>query len=100
MTLVVQKYGGSSLKNPERINAVADRVLEASRRASLVVVVSAMGDTTDHLIEQARQITERPDQREIDMLLSTGEQVSAALLTMALHERGCTGISLAGWQAG
>src|SRR5919199_2470773 len=100
MNLLVQKFGGSSLKNPDRIRAVADRVAEAARRRPLVVVVSAMGDTTDHLIEIARELAERPDQREIDMLLSTGEQVSASLLAMALHQRGCPAISLAGWQAG
>lgn len=100
MTLLVQKYGGSSLGNPERISAVADRVAETARSRPLVVVVSAMGDTTDDLIAVARQLSRRPDQREIDMLLSTGEQVSASLLAMALHERGCPAISLAGWQAG
>src|ERR671933_1826107 len=100
MTLLVQKFGGSSLKNPDRIRAVAQRVAEAARRQPLVVVVSAMGDTTDHLIEIARQLARRPDQREIDMLLSTGEQVSASLLAMALHERRCSAISLTGWQAG
>jgi aspartate kinase len=100
MTLVVQKYGGSSVRNPERIQAVAERVVESSRHGPLVVVVSAMGDTTDHLIDLARQVAERPEQREIDMLLSTGEQVSASLLAMALHQRGCNAVSLAGWQAG
>jgi aspartate kinase len=100
MTLLVQKYGGSSLKNPERICAVADRVAAEAKAGPLVVVVSAMGDTTDHLIDLARQIAGRPDRREIDMLLSTGEQVSASLLAMALHERGIGAISLAGWQAG
>ena len=98
--LTVQKFGGSSLKNPERIAAVADRVACAARNGPLVVVVSAMGDTTDHLIELARGVSQRPDRREIDMLLSTGEQVSASLLAMALHERGFPAISLAGWQAG
>src|SRR5579884_2462395 len=100
MSLLVQKFGGSSLKNPERINAVAERVARAARQGPLVVVVSAMGDTTDHLIDLARQLTRRPDRREIDMLLATGEQVSASLLALALHERGCPAVSLAGWQAG
>lgn len=99
-SLIVQKFGGSSLKNPERIAAVADRVARAARNGPLVIVVSAMGDSTDHLIELARQLSQRPDRREIDMLLSTGEQVSASLLAMALHERGFPAISLAGWQAG
>ncbi|MBV9282688.1 MAG: aspartate kinase, partial [Chloroflexi bacterium] len=98
--LLVQKYGGSSLKDTERIRAVAERVAEAARRQPLVVVVSAMGDTTDHLIELAQRVSARPDRREIDMLLSTGEQVSASLLAMALHERGHPAVSLAGWQAG
>jgi aspartate kinase len=100
VSLTVQKFGGSSLKNPERIVAVADRVARAARNGPLVIVVSAMGDTTDHLIELARELSQRPDRREIDMLLSTGEQVSASLLAMALHERGFPAISLAGWQAG
>jgi aspartate kinase len=99
-SLIVQKFGGSSLKNPERIAAVADRVARAARNGPLVIVVSAMGDTTDALIELARELSQRPDRREIDMLLSTGEQVSASLLAMALHERGFPAISLAGWQAG
>lgn len=98
--LIVQKFGGSSLKNPERIGAVADRVARSARNGPLVIVVSAMGDTTDHLVELARKLSQRPDGREIDMLLSTGEQVSASLLAMALHERGFPAISLAGWQAG
>jgi aspartate kinase len=100
MALLVQKYGGSSVKNPERIQAVAERVAESARQGPLVVVVSAMGDTTDHLIDLARRVSDRPEQREIDMLLSTGEQVSASLLAMALHQRGCGAVSLAGWQAG
>ncbi len=100
MTLLVQKYGGSSLKNPQRIRAVADGVAKAAQRGPLVIVVSAMGDTTDHLIELAKLVSTRPDRRELDMLLSTGEQVSGSLLAMALHERGCAAISLAGWQAG
>jgi aspartate kinase len=99
-SLVVQKFGGSSLKNPERIAAVADRIARVARHGPLVIVVSAMGESTDHLIELARQLSQRPDRREIDMLLSTGEQVSASLLAMALHERGFPAISLAGWQAG
>ncbi len=99
-SLIVQKYGGSSLKNTERIAAVANRVSVSARQGPMVVVVSAMGDTTDHLIELARELSGRPDRREIDMLLSTGEQISASLLAMALHERGFRAVSLAGWQAG
>jgi len=100
MSLLVRKYGGSSLKSPERIRAVADRVVEAAQRGPLVIVVSAMGDTTDYLIEQARLLSTKPEGRELDMLLSTGEQVSASFLALALHERGYAAISLAGWQAG
>jgi aspartate kinase len=100
MSILVQKYGGSSVKNAERIHAVARRVAEAAAGQSLVVVVSAMGDTTDHLIALAREVTGQPDQREIDMLLATGEQIAASLLAMALHEAGGKAISLAGWQAG
>lgn len=100
MTLVVQKFGGSSLKNTERICAVADRVAATARRQAVVVVVSAMGDTTDDLVALAQHVTPAPREREIDMLLATGEQVSASLLAMALHDRGCGAISLTGGQAG
>ncbi len=101
MGIIVQKYGGSSVATPERIKAVARRIAE-SRRADrqLVVVVSAMGDTTDELIALARQITDEPDEREMDLLLSTGEMVSCTLLTMALHALGVDAISLTGPQAG
>ena len=101
MALVVQKYGGSSVASAERIKNVAQRI---KRRADsgdrVVAVVSAMGDTTDELIALAHQITEHPEEREMDVLLSTGETVSSALLVMALHALGCDAISLSGWQAG
>lgn len=100
MGLVVQKYGGSSLRSPERVQAVADRVAGAADESAVLVVVSAMGDTTDTLINLARSVAEYPDGREIDMLLATGEQISASLLAMALHHRGRDAISLTGWQAG
>lgn len=101
MALIVQKYGGSSVANPERIQKVAARVHRTRRRGhSLVVVVSALGDTTDELLELAAQITKDPSRREMDMLLSTGEQISVALLAMALHERGCDAISFTGSQVG
>lgn len=100
MPLLVQKFGGSSLDGPDRIHAVADLVATAAREGQVVVAVSAMGDTTDDLIALARSITERPPPREIDMLLATGEQVSASLLAMALHDRGFDAVSLTGWQAG
>jgi len=101
MAIVVQKYGGSSVATAERIKAVAQRVIErVGQGDQLVVVVSAMGDTTDELIELAKQITPRPEAREMDLLLSTGEIVSSALLAMALKEMGCSAVALTGPQAG
>jgi aspartate kinase len=99
--LVVQKYGGSSVKNVERIKAVAQRI--AARRQAgnrMVVVVSAMGDTTDELIDLAQQIAPQPQAREMDLLLSTGELISSALVAMALHELGHKAVALSGPQAG
>ena len=101
MGLVVQKYGGSSVANPERIKKVADRVASTRKKGhSLVVVVSALGDTTDDLLELSRQVSKNPSHRELDMLMSTGEQISVALLAMALHEIGCDAISFTGGQVG
>ncbi|MBI4549649.1 MAG: aspartate kinase [Candidatus Omnitrophica bacterium] len=101
MSLIVQKFGGSSVANPERIRNVARRVVETKRKGhQLVVVVSALGDTTDELIDLASQITDRPSEREMDMLLSTGEQVSVALLAMAIQELGHAAISFTGPQVG
>ncbi|MEI8344686.1 MAG: aspartate kinase, partial [Candidatus Omnitrophota bacterium] len=101
MSLIVQKYGGSSVANPDRIKKVAQRVASYKRRGhSLVVVVSALGDTTDELITLSRQISVNPSRRELDMLMSTGEQISVALLAMALHELGCDAISFTGYQVG
>ena len=97
---IVAKYGGSSLATPEHILAVAERIAREREAAPLVVVVSAMGATTDDLIALASRITPRPDPRELDVLMSTGELVSAALLVMALHDRGVDAISLSGPQAG
>jgi aspartate kinase len=101
MALVVQKYGGSSVADAERIRNVAARI---KRRAAagdrVVAVVSAMGDTTDQLIHLAHQITEHPEPREMDVLLSTGETQSSALMVMALHAIGVDAISLSGAQAG
>ncbi len=101
MSVVVQKYGGSSLAGIERLRAVAERVA-ATRQASerVVVVVSAMGDTTDELTALAHQLDDDPPSREMDMLLSTGETVTAPLLAMALHARGVDAVSLTGLQAG
>ena len=101
MSLIVQKYGGSSVGCIERIAAVADKV--ANCRAAghdLVVVVSAMGGETDRLVQLAAGITEKPPLQELDVLLSTGEQISIALLSMALLKRGCAARSFTGIQAG
>jgi aspartate kinase len=101
MSLIVQKYGGSSVGDAERIRNVARRV--ARRRLEgdgLVVVVSAMGDTTDDLIALARQVTDQPSDRELDVLLSTGEIVSSTLLAMALRQIGVDALSFTGAQAG
>ncbi|MBI3313616.1 MAG: aspartate kinase [Candidatus Omnitrophica bacterium] len=101
MSLIVQKYGGSSVANVERIKRVAARIVKAKKAGNnLVVVVSALGDTTDDLIQLAHQITNRPNEREMDMLLSTGEQVSVALLAIAIHHRGVKAISFTGPQVG
>ncbi len=101
MGVIVQKYGGSSVADAEKIKNVARRVALAKDRGNqMVVVVSAMGDTTDDLIELAYQVSERPDTRELDVLLSTGEVVSSTLLAMALHQMGYRAISLTGAQAG
>jgi aspartate kinase len=99
--LVVQKYGGTSVGTPQRILRVADRI--AARRAAgdrLVAVVSAMGQTTDHLLSLAHRITPRPSRREMDMLLTTGERISMALLSMALEARQVPAISFTGSQSG
>jgi len=99
--LVVQKYGGSSVANVERIQKVAERVVGYRKKGfSLVVVVSALGDTTDELIELANKISADPPEREMDMLLSTGEQISVALLAMAIHKLGAEAISFTGAQVG
>ncbi len=101
MALIVQKYGGSSVADAERIKSVARRIAAAKDKGDrVVVVVSAMEDTTDELIKLAAEITDHPDIREIDVLLSTGEVVSSTLLTMALHSMGYPAISLSGAQAG
>ncbi|GAB4115373.1 MAG: aspartate kinase [Candidatus Caldatribacteriota bacterium] len=99
--IIVQKYGGSSVANITRIKKIAKKIIDQTREnGKLVVVVSAMGKTTDKLINMAQKITPHPDDRELDMLLSTGEQVSIALLTMAIHSLGGKAISLTGSQAG
>lgn len=101
MNIVVQKYGGTSVGSIERIQSVARRICaEAERGFSLIVVVSAMGHTTDELLDLAAKVNPRPGPRESDMLVTTGEQVSAALLTMSIQSLGFHAISLTGWQAG
>jgi aspartate kinase len=101
MALVVHKYGGSSLADAEKILSVARRIARVKESGvDIVAVVSAMGDTTDGLIGLAHTISEDPDPRELDLLLSTGELVSCTLLTMALRSLGCPSISLSGPQAG
>jgi aspartate kinase len=100
-SLIVQKYGGSSLADAERIRAVARRIAQSKDEGNqVVVVVSAMGNTTDDLIRQANTITEKPDERELALLLSTGEIASSTLVTMALRSLGYKAISLSGGQAG
>ena len=99
--LIVQKFGGSSVANVERIQNVAQRVVSyRKKRHDLVVVVSALGDTTDELIELASKITNNPSEREMDMLLSTGEQISVALLALAIHKLGYEAVSFTGAQVG
>ena len=101
MAIVVQKYGGTSVGTPERIQNVARRVLETQQAGnSVVVVVSAMSGVTDGLIKLARQVSTMPTEREMDVLLSTGEQTTIALTAMAINAMGGKAVSLTGAQAG
>lgn len=101
MGLIVQKFGGSSVKDTERIFNVADIVTGTYAKGNdVVVVVSAQGDVTDDLIAKAKEVNEKASRREMDMLLSSGEQVSASLLAMAIEKLGYPVVSLLGWQAG
>lgn len=101
MGLIVQKFGGSSVANAERVMNVANRIVDTYKQGnSVVVVVSAQGDTTDDLIEKAKEINPNASKREMDMLLSTGEQISISLLAMAIQKLGYPVISLTGWQIG
>ncbi len=101
MELVVQKFGGSSVADTERINNVAQIVTDTYKSGkSVVVVVSAQGDTTDDFIAKAAEINTRPSNREMDVLLSAGEQISMSLLAMAIERMGYPVVSLTGWQAG
>src|SRR5688500_7572441 len=101
MGLVVQKFGGTSVAGPERLKAVAQRLVAAHEQGHDVVgVLSAMGQTTDELIELAHEVSPRPHVRELDMLLSVGERISCALAAMAINDLGHEAISLTGSQAG
>ena len=101
MSLIVQKFGGSSVANAERVFNVARIVTDTYKKGnSVVVVVSAQGDTTDDLIAKAEEINPNASKRERDMLLSAGEQISISLLAMAIEKLGCPVLSLLGWQAG
>jgi aspartate kinase len=101
MGLIVQKFGGTSVQDAERINRAARRAIKAKMAGNkVVVVVSAMGKTTDHLVDLAKQITDSPSRREMDMLLSTGEQITIALMAMAMQSMGHDAISMTGVQVG
>ena len=101
MSLIVQKFGGSSVANAERLFNVANIVTQTYKEGNdVVVVVSAQGDTTDDLIAKANEINPNASKREMDMLLTSGEQISASLLAMAIEKLGFPVVSLLGWQAG
>src|SRR5690349_1385103 len=101
MSVIVQKYGGSSVADVRRLKAVAERVMQTRAQGHDVVgVVSAMGDTTDELLTLAKQVSANPDRRELDMLLSAGERITMALLSMAIRELGGDAISFTGSQSG
>src|SRR5256885_7602701 len=101
MPIVVQKYGGSSVADVTRMKQVAERVMRTRQQGhDVVVVVSAMGDATDELLALARQVSPNPDRRELDMLLTAGERISMALLSMAIRELGGDAVSFTGSQSG
>src|SRR5213593_1546876 len=101
MSIVVQKYGGSSVADVAKLRRVAERVMRTRRQGhDVVVVVSAMGDTTDELLALAKQVSSNPDRRELDMLLTAGERISMALLSIAIRELGGDAISFTGSQSG
>ena len=101
MSLIVQKFGGTSVADTERLKNVADIVTSTAKAGNqVVVVVSAQGDTTDDLIEKAAELNERPSRREMDVLLNTGEMISMSLLAMAIQKLGFPVVSLTGWQIG
>ena len=101
MGLIVQKFGGTSVANAERIKAAAKRIVETYKAGNkVIVVVSARGQTTDELIDLAYELTDNPSTREMDMLMSTGEQISIALVAMAIHALGYPAVSFTGGQVG
>ena len=101
MGLIVQKFGGTSVANAERIKAAAKRIVETYKAGNkVIVVVSARGQTTDELIDLANELTDNPSTREMDMLMSTGEQISIALVAMAIHALGYPAVSFTGGQVG
>ena len=101
MITVVQKYGGSSVSTPEKIQSVAQRVVNTAQQGyAVVVVVSAMGDTTNQLLSLAHQVSPHPQRRELDMLLTVGERISMALLSMAIQDLGHPAVSFTGSQSG
>ncbi|MDR0405172.1 MAG: aspartate kinase, partial [Clostridiales bacterium] len=101
MGIVVQKFGGSSVADAGRVLNVAGRIIDAYQQCgSVVAVVSAQGDTTDDLLARAAELNPKPSKREMDVLLSTGEQISMSLLAMAIEKLGFPAVSLTGWQAG
>ncbi|MFH1684636.1 MAG: aspartate kinase, partial [Candidatus Margulisiibacteriota bacterium] len=101
MALIVHKYGGTSVGTPEKIKNIAEKLKKLRDKGNeLVVIVSAMGHATDELIDLMHKVSDSPDHREYDMLISTGEQVSASLMAMALLDIGCPAVSLTGGQAG
>ena len=101
MAFIVQKFGGSSVADAERIKRVAGIIADTYIEGNdVVAVLSAQGDTTDDLIEKAHELNPNPSKREMDMLISTGEQISVALMAMALEKMGLPVVSLTGWQIG
>lgn len=101
MSIIVQKYGGTSVETIDKINSIANLIIERKKSGfDIVTVVSAMGKTTNNLIEMTKKISKNPSERELDMLLSTGEQITSALLAMALKEKGQDAVALTGFQAG
>ena len=101
MSLIVQKFGGTSVADTERLRNVADIVTKTAQAGNqVVVVVSAQGDTTDDLIAKAAELNDRPSKREMDVLLNTGEMISMSLLAMAIQKLGFSVVSLTGWQIG